>query len=160
MTKLAEHTLLAVLRLRGRETGDGPPAGIDLPLPPDVGQAGHQGARSVVKVEPGEWLVVQRNHESEPASSGFPGEVAAFDESGAWRLLSLEGSAARDVVAQFCPIDFQTTGMDEVCGFATQLSGHPVVVFPRSGALIEILVRRSYAASLVALINDAIVRSP
>ena len=160
MTKLAEHTPFAVLRLRGRETDRDPPAERDLPLPPDVGQAGHQGVRSVVKVGPGEWLVVQRNHESEPASSGFSGEVAAFDESGAWRLLSLEGSAARDVVAQFCPIDLQAMAMDEASGIATQLSGHPVVVFPRSGEVIEILVRRSYAASLVALINDAIARSP
>ena len=158
MTTLVEHTPLFALRLRARFDGSEPSTWCDRPLPSRIGQSSQEGTLSVVKVGPGEWLVLERQKQVDVPAAGSGNDIAVFDEGGAWRLLRLEGDTARDLVAQFCPIDLQA--MDETSGFATQLGGHPVIVFPRSGDVIEVLVRRSYTASLMALISDAILRTP
>ena len=141
MTALSEIAPLSVHRLRG-----GGPRGEVLPS--RIGEALHDGSRTAMRLGPAEWLVLDR--EPMDPVTGQP-----FDESDAWRLLRLQGKDAGDIVAQFCPIDAGAEG----CAFATHLAGHPAILMPRSSGEFEILVPRSYAASLLALLRDAVTRS-
>ena len=99
-----------------------------------------------MRLGPAEWLVLDR--EPTDTATGQP-----FDESDAWRLIRLQD--AGDIVAQFCPINAGAEG----CAFATHLARHPAILMPRSAGEFEILVPRSYAVSLLALVSDAITRS-
>lgn len=147
MTALSEIAPLSVHRFLGTSVMDR----IESKLPSRIGEAVHDGSRTAMMLGPAEWLVLDR----EPMDLATGQPFVVFDESDAWRLFLLQGEDAGDIVAQFCPID----AGDEGAVFATHLARHPAIVMPRSAGEIAILVPRSYAASLVALVGDAITRS-
>ena len=147
MTALSETAPLSVHRLLGAHVMDR----IEPNLPSRIGEAVHDGSRTAMMLGPAEWLVLDQ----EPMDPAAGQPFAVFDESDAWRLFLLQGEDAGDIVAQFSPIDAGAEGT--AC--ATHLARHPAIVMPRSTGEIAILVPRSYAASLVALVRDAITRS-
>ena len=106
---------------------------------------------------PAEWLVLDQGTKGlTDLTIGPEQPFIVFDESDAWRLFRLKGEDAGDIVAQFCPVD---VGAVEGTACATHLARHPAIVMPWPAGEIAILVPRSYATSLVALIRDAITRS-
>ena len=155
MTALSEIGPLSVHRLLGARQGSnvvGEPK-----LPSRIGEAVLDGSRTVMMLGPTEWLVLEKDPKGPTDLAIDPGHpFAVLDESDAWRLFLLQGEGAGDIVAQFCPID---VGAAKGIARATHLARHPVIMMPRSGGEIAILVPRSYAASLVALVRDPITRS-
>ena len=126
-------------------------------LPSRISEAVLDGSRTVMMLGPTEWLVLDKDPKGPTDLTIDPGQpFAVFDESDAWRLFRLLGEDAVEVVTQFCPID---VGAVEGTASATHLARHPAIVMPRSTSEIEILVPRSYAASLINLMDDAITRS-
>lgn len=155
MTALSEIAPLSVHRLlvarRGKDVMHEPK------LPSRISAALHEESRTAMMLGPAEWLVLNQEPKGPMDLTIAPGQpLNVFDESGAWRLFLLHGEDARDIVAQFCPID---VGAVEGTACATHVARYPAIVMPRSADEIAILVPRSYAASLVALVRDAITRS-
>ena len=155
MTALSEIAPLSVHRLLGTRRGD---SVMDHPkLPSRIGEAVHEGSWTAMRLGPAEWLVLDQESKDATDLTIDPGQpFVVFDESDGWRLFLLQGEGACHIVAQFCPID---VGAVERTACATHLARHPAIVMPRSISEIEILVPRSYAASLINLMNDAITRS-
>ncbi|MDE0242873.1 MAG: hypothetical protein OXI95_04045 [bacterium] len=155
MTTLSEITPLSVHRLLGaRRSND---VMDEAKLPSRVSEALHEGSRTAMMLGPAEWLVLNQESVGSLDPTIVPGQpFFVLDESDAWRLFRLQGKGAGDIVAQFCPIDI---GAVEGTACVTHLARHPAIVMPRSSGEVAILVPRSYAASLVALIRDAITRS-
>ena len=155
MTVLSETTPLSVHRLLGTSRGNNV---VDEPkLPSRISEAVHDRTRTVMMLGPAEWLVLDQEPKgSNDLMIGQEQPFIVFDESDAWKLFRLKGEDAGDIVAQFCPIDVCAV---EGTACATHLARHPAIVMPRSASEIAILVPRSYAASLVALVGDAITRS-
>lgn len=154
MTALSKVAPLSVHRLlgtrRGKDVMDEPK------LPPRISEALHEESRTAMMLGPAEWLVLDQEPKGPTDPTIGPEQpFIVFDESGAWRLFLLHGENAEDIVAQFCPIDVSAV---EGTACATHLARHPAIVMPRSAGEIAILVPRSYAASLVALVRDAITR--
>ena len=157
MTALTEVAPLSVHRLLVARRGGNDTDRIEEKLPSRISEVVHVGSRTTMMLGPAEWLVLDQEQKG-PAdlTIGPVPPFTVFDESDAWRLFRLMGEDAGDIVAQFCPID---VGAVEGTACVTHLARHPAIVMPRSAGKIEILVSRSYAASLVALIRDAITRS-
>lgn len=155
MTALSEIAPLSVHRLLG--TGRGSNVMDELKLPSRISEAVHDGSRKAMMLGPAEWLVLDQGpNERKDPTVGLGKPSIVFDESDAWRLFLLQGEDAGQIVSQFCPTD---VGAVEGTACATHLARHPAIVMPRSAGEIAILVPRSYAASLVALVRDAIARS-
>ena len=155
MTALSEISSLSVHRLLGTRRGNNV---VDEPkLPSRIGETVHHRSRTVMMLGPAEWLVLDQGP-IDPVDLMIDPEqpFIVLDESDAWRLFRLHGEDAGDIVAQFCPIDVCAA---EGTACATHLARHPAIVMPRSASEIAILVQRSYAASLVALVGDAITCS-
>ena len=152
MTALSEIAQLSVHRLFG--TGRGFNVVDEPTLPSRINEALHDGSRTAMMLGPAEWLILDQepNGPADP-TIGPEQPFIVFDESGAWRMLRLQGADACDIVAQFCPIDVDAV---EGGACATHLARHPAIVMPRSAGEVAILVPRSYAASLAGLIRDAI----
>ena len=153
MTAFSETTPLSVHRLLGTCVMNR----MEAKLPSRISEAVHDGSRTVMMLGPAEWLVLDQEPKALEAGPEQP--FVVFDESDAWRLFQLQGEDAAEVVAQFCPIDAGADTKFESTACATHLARHPAIVMPRSAGEIAILVPRSYAASLVALVRDAITRS-
>lgn len=153
MTAFSEIAPLSVQRLLGTSVMDR----MESKLPSRIGEAQHDGSRTVMMLGPAEWLVLDQ--EPKGPATGFEQPFVVFDESDVWRLFRLQGEDAGDIIAQFCPIDVGADTGFEGTACATHLARHPAIVMPRSSGEIAILAPRSYAASLVALIRDAITRS-
>ncbi len=155
MTALSEVAPLSVHRLLGARRGKHV---MDAPkLPSRISEALHEGSRTAIMLGPAEWLVLDQEAKGPRDLTIAPGQpFVIVVESDAWRLFRLHGEDVGDIITQFCPIDI---GAVEGTACATHLARHPAIVMPRSAGEIAILVPRSYAASLVALIRDAITRS-
>ena len=153
MTALSETTPLSVHRLLGTDVMNR----MKAKLPSRISEAVHDESRTVMMLGPAEWLVLDQ--EPKGPATGPEQPFVVFDESDAWRLFRLQGEDAGDIIAQFCPIDVGVDTRLEGTACATHLARHPAIVMPRSTGEIAILAPRSYAASLVALIRDAITRS-
>lgn len=155
MTALSEIAPLSVHRLLGTGRGN---TVMDVPtLPSRISDVVHDSSRTAMMLGPAEWLVLDRGPKGPMDRTIGPEQsFIVFDESDAWRLFRLHGEDAGDIVAQFCPFD---VGAVEGTACATHLARHPAIVMPRSSGEIAILVPRSYATSLVALVGDAITRS-
>lgn len=157
MTALSEIAPLSVHRLLGTSRGNNLTSRIEEELPSRISDAVHDGSRTVMMLGPAEWLVLDQGPKGPTDLTIGPGQTfVLFDEGDAWRLFLLHGEDAEDIVAQFCPIDI---GAAERTACATHLARHPAIVMSRSAGEIAILVPRSYATSLVALVRDAIMRS-
>ncbi len=156
MTAFSEIAPLSVHRLLGPGVMDR----TETKLPSRISEAVQDGTRTMMMLGPEEWLVLDREPKGpmDPPTD-FEQPFVVFDESDAWRLFRLQGEGAGDIVAQFCPIDVGAAAGLEGIACATHLARHPAIVMPRSAGEIAILAPRSYAASLVALIRDAITRS-
>lgn len=155
MMALSEVAPLSVHRFLGTGRGNNV---VDEPkLPSRISEALIDGSRTAMMLGPAEWLVLdQETNGPTDLTIGPERSFVVFDESDAWRLYRLHGEDADDIIAQFCPID---VGAVEGTACATHLARHPAIVMPRSAGDIAILVPSSHAASLVALIRDAITRS-
>ena len=155
MTALTEIAPLSVHRLLGARRGNDV---MDEPkLPSRISEAVHDGSRTAMMLGPAEWLVLDQEPNGSSDLTIGPGHpFIIVVESDAWRLFRLHGEGAGEIITQFCPID-----IGAVIGTAgvTHIARHPAIVIPRSADEIATLVPRSYAASLVALIRDAITRS-
>ena len=155
MTALSETAPLSVHRVLGARRGNN--VMDESKLPSRISETVHDGSRTMMMLGPAEWLVLDQEPEGPLDSATGPGQpFIVFDESDAWRLFRLQGEDAGEIVTQFCPID---VGAVEGTACATHLARHPAIVMPLSAGEIAILVPRSYAASLVALVGDAITRS-
>ena len=155
MTTLSEVAPLSVHRLLGTRRGNN--VVDELKLPSRINEALLDGSRTAMMLGPAEWLVLdQETTGPMDLTIGPEHSFVVLDESNAWRLFRLKGEDAGDIVAQFCPID---AGAVQGTACATHLARHPAIVMPRSTSEIAILVPRSYAASLVALVRDPITRS-
>ncbi len=160
MTTLSEIAPLSVHRLLATRRGNNVMDQIEPKLPSRISEALADGSRTVVMLGPAEWLVLdQEPKDPMDRTIGSKQPFLVFDESDAWRLFRLQGEDAGDIVTQFCPIDADADSGFERTACATHLARHPAVVMPRSAGEIAILVPRSYATSLVALVSDAITRS-
>lgn len=150
MITLQETTGFTAQRLVGVATDkDSELAG--MAWPDGVGMASHDIDRSILMLGPGTCLVLDR--------SGGPDRVGAgvakvtVEESGAWRLFMLEGEGTSDLIGQLSPANLH--GTVDAC-IATHAGGHPVIILPRGADRFELLVVRSYAESLLALLAPAL----
>ncbi len=160
MTALSEIAPLSVHRLLATRRGNSVMDQIEPKLPSRISEALADGSRTVVMLGPAEWLVLDQEPKGPMDRMIGPEQTfIVFDESDAWRLFRLQGEDAVDIVTQFCPIDADADSGFERTACATHLARHPAIVMPRSAGEIAILVPRSYATSLVALVRDAITRS-
>ena len=156
MTVLSEIAPLSVHRL----LDTGVVNRIESKLPLRISEAVHEGSRTTMMLGPAEWLILDQEPKgSMDPPTGFGQPFVVFDESDAWRLFRLQGEGAVEIVAQFCPIDVGADTKFEGVACATHLARHPAIVMSQSAGEVAILVPQSYAASLVALIRDAITRS-
>ncbi len=160
MTTLSEIAPLSVHRLLATRRGNNVMEQIEPKLPSRISEALADGSRTVMMLGPAEWLVLdQEPKDPMDRTIGSKQPFLVLDESDAWRLLRLQGEDAVDIVSQFCPIDAGADSGFKRSACATHLARHPAIVMPRSSGEIAILVPRSYATSLVALVSDAITRS-
>ena len=72
------------------------------------------------------------------------------------RLFVLVGDGASDLIGQLSPADLH--GPPDAC-IATHAGGHPVIILPREANRLELLVARSYAESLLALLEPGLART-
>ena len=160
MTTLSEIAPLSVHRLLATRRGNNVMEQIEPKLPSRISEALADGSRTVMMLGPAEWLVLdQEPKDPMDRTIGSKQPFLVLDESDAWRLLRLQGEDAVDIVSQFCPIDAGADSGFQRTACATHLARHPAIVMPRSAGEIAILVPRSYATSLFALVSDAITRS-
>lgn len=160
MTTLSETAPLSVHRLLGTRRGNDVMSRIEPRLPSRISGALADGSRTVMMLGPAEWLVLDQEPKGPVDRMIEPEQpFLVFDESDAWRLFRLQGEDAADIVTQFCPIDAGADSGFKRSACATHLAKHPAIVMPRSAGEIAILVPRSYATSLFALVSDAITRS-
>ncbi len=168
MTLLTDISPLAIHRIIGRVKDCQPPGLPDFesPLPLRVGDAVYEGSRDVVMVAPTCWLVVDRapaaNAVTDLATSA---KFTVVDESGAWRLFQFSDADAGDILAKYCPLNLGAIETGRSCGFVSHLAGHPVIILVDASGRCEILVPRSYTASLLNLIGsdvtiDAVAGAP
>jgi heterotetrameric sarcosine oxidase gamma subunit len=153
MITLQETTAFAALRLVGVKTDkERAIAGIERPAA--IGLASHGANRSVLMLGPDTCLVLDRA--GDLARDAVDCAQIVVEESGAWRLFVLDGQGALDLIGQLSPADLY--GPPDAC-IATHAGGHPVVIMPRGGNRFELLVARSYAESLLALLEPALART-
>jgi heterotetrameric sarcosine oxidase gamma subunit len=151
MITLQETTGFTALRLVGIDA-DSAIAG--LALPAGIGLASHGANRSTLMPGPDTCLILDRagNLDRDAADCA----KVVVDESGAWRLFVLEGGGSFDLIGQLSPADLH--GPPDAC-IATHAGGHPVIILPRGSNRLELLVARSYAQSLLALLELALTRA-
>lgn len=153
MIALQETTPISVLRLVGITTGnDGTMRGLTSPA--GIGRASHGSGRSVLMLGPGTCLILGRA--GDRAHDAAHDADIVVEESGAWRLFVLEGERVFDLIGRFSPADLHHAF--DAC-VATHAAGHPVIIMPRAKNRLELLVARSYCASLLALLEPALAHA-
>lgn len=82
--------------------------------------------------------------------------AAVTDQSGAYRVLRLEGDAARELLASGIFIDFDPEGFPPGSSEAVRCGHIAVIVLHRADGAFEILVPRSYCASFLHWLNASV----
>ncbi|MBT5434729.1 MAG: hypothetical protein HOI34_08615 [Rhodospirillaceae bacterium] len=128
-----------------------------LARPTASGHASHRDNVSILMTSPDEWLVLDRDGNLIRDCRDLANQArVVVDESGAWRLFSIEGDGAFDLFAQFSPADLKGSSHPYDTCIATHAGGHPVIAIPVSRNRVDLLVARSYADSLLALLRHAL----
>ena len=153
MITLQEMTGFTAQRLVGVAT-DKDSVFAGMAWPDGVGMASHDADRSILMLGPGTCLVLGRGDSPDFDTSGLA--KVTVEESGAWRLFVLEGEGTSDLIGQLSPADLHDAV--DACT-ATHAGGHPVIILPRGADRFELLVARSYAESLLALLTPALSRT-
>lgn len=161
---LAERAFCGHINLRGNPEdadflqGVEKAAGFELPLEPNSVIAGEN--YSALWLGPNEWLLVtQAGQEDEviprlreALANQF---VAVTDVSSGQTIIALSGDRCRDVLAKGCTLDLHPHSFGPGQCAQTLVAKSGALLWPRSAAAIDIIVRRSFADYLWRWLEDA-----
>ena len=154
MTALSETTPLSIHRLLGTSVMNR----MEAKLPSRISEAVHDGSRTVMMLGPAEWLVLDQ----EPKGPRDRSRTAVRRVRRKRRVEAVSaarrGCGEKSLRSSARSMPARTRDLNPPPA-TTHLARHPAIVMPRSAGEIAILVPRSYAASLVALVRDEITRS-
>ncbi len=159
---LRERPCRALLTLRG--TGQAffeAAAGVlGLQLPARAGQTAAAGGRRALWMGPDEWLLCDADADPSGLEASLRGALAAgggtvVDVSSGLVIVTLQGSAARAVLAAGCPLDLHPrVFVEEQCAQSHYFKA-PVTLWRGADDTFSVVVRRSFAHYAVDMLLDA-----
>ena len=129
--------------------------------PPAINRSGGTGELRCLGVAPAAWLFTGPDdenrrlwkscHDLADAADG-----ALVDLSHGYCVLSLEGGAARALLARLCPADVHSAAFSAGYCLSSNLEGHRALIdVPDDGPAFELFVERSYSLSFWECLVDA-----
>jgi heterotetrameric sarcosine oxidase gamma subunit len=124
---------------------------------PDAGKSTAVGARAVVWVGPGRWLVVEpgRGDLAAVLEQAAHGTAAITDLSHSRTVLRLSGAKVRDALAQGCAVDLYPRAAKAGDCFVTAVARHSAVLHVVDDATMDVYVYRSFGQDLYEWLIEA-----
>ncbi|MEL6768850.1 MAG: hypothetical protein AAFP17_16840 [Pseudomonadota bacterium] len=123
---------------------------------PGPGEAARGGGVTALRVEPLRWLLLVEPGADAGAPALDPGDGTLLDLGHARTRLSVAGTARLDLMARLAPVDWRAPAFGPGRVASTVLGRVGVTVLGREEHL-ELLLPRSYAASLFDLVAETAV---
>ncbi|KNG92648.1 sarcosine oxidase subunit gamma [Pseudaestuariivita atlantica] len=140
--------LTLILPFRGKEDAVGAALGAELPAP---GRSVQDGDRRITWFGKEAWLVSGAAVEAD-----LSGLAAVTDQSDGWVAATLDGPAAREVLARLTPLDLRPTAFPVGAAARSEL-GHMPAAFIRTGEdRFAVMTFRSMAGTFWHELADAV----
>jgi len=129
-------------------------------LPAAIGEARGDADQHLLRLGPGEWLLLRPDGDAAALAAAWDAPLAeaggvATDVSDGWARLRLEGTAVRRLLGAGLGLDLDPRHFGPGRCARTLLARCPVLLIPGAGTAMDLLVARSFAAWLVAWLDDA-----